>query len=275
MYESHWELSARPFENRAAQEFYYPAQTHQAALLKLHYAIENRRAAAVLAGPGGMGKSLLIRILSTQLDETYRPLVHVVFPAMPSEQLVRFVVNQVDSSGSENSEVWSDINRFDSFLHQCIDRGTRPVIVIDEAHLLEENNLLQPLRLLLNVAADEAEGESAWTLVLAGQPTLISHVERFHALDERLSVKCMLNRLSIEETEAYMQHRLRTAGSSVDAIFGADAIERIHIFSQGVPRKINRLCDLALMVGYAEDLTSISSETIDSVHNDLAAPAML
>lgn len=276
MYQQHWGLSQRPFENRIESEYYYPAETHQAALLKLHYAIENRRAAAVLCGPGGMGKSLILESLRSQLADSFRPLVHIVFPAMSGEQLVRYIVNQVDPAPEESvAEVWSDLARFESFLQESIQAGRHPIIMVDEAHLLEQYALLEPLRLLLNVAASDSDGESAWTLVLAGQPTLLAHVERYHALDERLSVKCMLNRLTQEETEAYIQHRVQTSGSNSSEIFTAEAIERIHVFSQGVPRKINRLCDLSLMVGYAEDLGQIKCETVDSVHSDLAPPAIV
>ncbi len=99
MYESHWKLSERPFENRNDSKYYYPAETHQAALLKLHYAIENRRAAALLCGPGGMGKSLLVETLKRQLNETYRPISHVVFPAMNAVQMIRYLVAQVGVGG--------------------------------------------------------------------------------------------------------------------------------------------------------------------------------
>ncbi len=84
-----------------------------------------------------------------------------------------------------------------------------PTIVVDEAHLLEQYNLLEPLRLLLNVAADRAPGESAWTLVLVGQEVAMAQVERYPALDERLAVKCMVGRMKPEETLSYIQHRLR------------------------------------------------------------------
>lgn len=276
MYKEHWKLSDRPFENRIDGKYYYSAETHQAALLKLHYAIENRRAAALLCGPGGMGKSLVIDKLQSQLSDTFRPIVHIVFPVMSSNQLVRYIVNHVDPGSSEQQpETWSDLARFEAFLRNSIQEERHPVIIVDEAQLLEQHELLEPLRLLLNVAASDSDGESAWTLVLAGQPTLLSQVERYHALDERLAVKCMLNRFLQDETAAYIQHRLRSAGSESDDIFEADAIERIHLLTQGIPRRINRLCDLALMVGYAEDLTSISAATIDNVHGDLAAPAML
>lgn len=275
MYEQYWKVNGRPFENRCDQKFYYPAETHQAALLKLHYAIENRRAAALLCGPGGMGKSLVVNSLARQLSDTFRPVTHIVFPTFDSHQLIRHIVDQVDSSDEPNSsrDAASDLARFEDFLRDNLDSDRHAVIIVDEAHLLEQNNLLEPLRLLLNIAAADSLGEAAFTLVLVGQPTLLSHVERYAALDERLAVKCMLNRLLPDETQAYIQHRLREVGASADRIFDASAQDRIHLLTQGIPRRINRLCDLAMMVGFAEDRVVISGDLIDSVHNDLAAPA--
>ncbi|MEZ6133472.1 MAG: AAA family ATPase [Pirellulaceae bacterium] len=276
MYEEHWKLSGRPFENRTESRFYYPAETHQAALVKLRYAIENRRAAALLCGPGGMGKSLIVDSLRRQLNEEFRPFCAVAFPAMSSEQLIRYVVERLDGSCSESvtRETSHDLTRFENFLRANLEAERHAVIVVDEAHLLEQHDLLEPLRLMLNIAAEESSGESAWTLVLAGQPTLISHVERYHALDERLAVKCMLNRLLPEETTAYIQHRLRVTGADAEEIFEYAALDRIHMLTQGIPRRINRLCDLALMVGYADERTKIDAAVIDSVHGDLAAPSI-
>lgn len=283
MYEEHWKLTERPFENRIDNRFYYPAETHHAALLKLHYAIENRRAAAVLCGPGGMGKSLIVEALQRQLSETCRPISHVVFPAMNAAQMVRYLVEQVgavaatgehDATPTGPRDMATDVLAFERFLRMNLEQQRHAVVVVDEAHLLEQYDLLEPLRLLLNLAAAESGGEAAWTLVLVGQPTLLTHVERYHALDERLGVKCMLHRFQPEETNAYIQHRLRTAGADAETIFDYASLERIHSLTQGIPRRINRLCDLALMVGYAEDRTLINTEVIDNVHSDLAAPSM-
>lgn len=275
MYEAHWNLNCRPFENLLGDSHYYPAETHQAALLKVRYAIENRRAAALLCGPGGMGKTLLVEMLRRSLSEQFTPFASVVFPAMANDQFVRYVVDQVDGFQPENArEPATDLARFEQFLRANMEANRHAVIVVDEAQVLEQNNLLEPLRLLLNIAADTAKGEAAFTLLMVGQPTLLSHVERYHALDERLAVKCMLNRLLPEETNAYIQHRIRNSGAEADEIFEASAIERIHALTQGIPRRINRLCDLALMVGYAEDFNRISSDVVDNVHGDLAAPVI-
>lgn len=273
MYEEYWRFNCRPFENKSSAEYYYPSETHQAAMLKLRYAIENRRAAGLLCGPTGMGKSLIANMLLRQLGEEFRPVYNLVFPTLSSEQLLRYLVGQIDA----NTDQWprepsADLMRFERLLQKNLEQHRHAVIVVDEAHLLEQNGLLEPLRLLLNVASAQGPGESAWTLVLIGQPTLLSHVERYHPLDERLAVKCMLSRLLPEETIAYIQHRIRLAGGDAEKIFDEAALERIHQLSQGIPRKINRLCDLALMVGFAEERRLIETTVIDSVHGDLVAP---
>lgn len=273
MYENHWNLHRRPFENKIDNDFYYPAETHQAAILKLRYAIENRRSAAVLCGPSGMGKTLIIDALDQQLDTQFSPLCHIVFPNMDSEQMIRYVIDYVDPTTEEViHETSNDLIRFEQFLMENLENNKHAVVFVDEAHLLEQNDLLESLRLMLNIGANQSPGESAWTLVLVGQPMLLSQVERYHALDERLSVKCMLNRLIPEESIAYIQHRLRQAGADVEAVFDYPALEKIHALSEGIPRRINRLCDLALMVGYAEDRTIIGADIIENVHGDLAAP---
>lgn len=275
MYEEYWRLSGRPFENRITNDGYYPAETHQAAILKLRYAIENRRAAALMCGPSGIGKSMIVNLLSQQLEDTYRPLRHLVFPALASDQLLRYLVEQMDSQAGEwPREASADLMRFEKFLSANIDSGKHAVVVVDEAHLLEQYGLLEPLRLLLNVAASQGESESAWTLVLVGQPTLLSHVERYHPLDERLAVKCLVNRMLPDETHAYIQHRVRSVGGEAQALFDDEALDRIHQLSQGIPRRINRLCDLALMVGFAEERNVISGAVIDNVYGDLTAPVV-
>jgi general secretion pathway protein A len=183
------------------------------------------------------------------------------------------MVQHLDAAGGQSPDhLAEDLLRFERFLEKNLQQEKHAVIVVDEAHLLEQYGLLEPLRLLLNVAATKGPGESAWTLVLVGQPILLSHVERYHPLDERLAVKCMLNRFLPEETNAYIQHRMKTSGGKSDEIFDDGALERIHQLSQGIPRRINRLCDLALMVGFAEERRRIEANVVDSVHSDLAAP---
>ncbi len=95
MYEAYWQLHAKPFENTSDTRFYYPAETHQGALLKLRYAVENRRSGALLTGGSGLGKSLVVQSLLRQLGDMFTPRVHVVFPQMPADQLLAYLAESL------------------------------------------------------------------------------------------------------------------------------------------------------------------------------------
>ncbi len=139
--------------------------------------------------------------------------------------------------------------------------------MIDEAQELAEAGTLETVRLLLNF---EHEAVSAMTLLLVGQPALLPLLDRMPQLDERLAVKCLLRRLSLEETIGYIQHRLEAAGAGRE-IYDASALEAIHHLTLGVPRRINRLCDLTLLIGYAEERELISREQVEAVSEELVA----
>ncbi|MEM8681745.1 MAG: ATPase, partial [Planctomycetota bacterium] len=91
MYENYWNLSRKPFDDDPDRGWYYPAEGHQGALLKLRYAIENQRGASILAGRGGVGKTLIINQLLATLPEHITPRAHIVFPQMPADQLLAFL----------------------------------------------------------------------------------------------------------------------------------------------------------------------------------------
>jgi general secretion pathway protein A len=277
MYEAHWNLTARPFENRYDAAFYYPSDLHQAAALKLRYAIENRRAAAILSSTSGMGKSLLIQHLQSQVEEWATPFIEVAYPIMQPDQLLSYIARQLTGTtdAAESSDARSAIESIQAQLKLNAEQNRQVVLVVDEAHVLEQIGLLEPLRMLLNLAVQVGQGESALTLVLCGQPTLLAHVQRNNPLDERIAVRCVLNRFGLDETMAYIGHRVRTAGGNAEDIFEIQALEHIHHLTQGVPRRINRLCDLALMVGFAEETSHISYDLIDNVQNELTTPSLV
>lgn len=268
MYRSHWQLSARPFENVADSRYYYPSESQQAALLKLRYAVENRQAAAMLTGSPGLGKTLLVQALSRQLGDKCS-IARLVFPQMPAAELLATLVDQLTGEHSaKEPTIRESIQKLQHYLLENTSAGRHAVIVVDEAHLLLESDSLQTLRLLLNF---EAESQSPLTLILVGQTALLPVVERMADFDQRLSARCQLRRYDQTETAAYVQHRLRAAGAMAE-IFDAGALEAIHHHCQGIPRKINRLCDLALLVGYAEERRILEAEQVHAVAEELVAP---
>ena len=273
MYQSHWGLQSRPFDSRLEANFYYPSESHQAAMLKMHYAIETRRSVAVLCGEPGLGKSMILDTVFSQLPEFIAPTVRVVYPAMPPDQLLRYIARQIaPHEGSDTfGGIGNSIETIERILRHNVSDSQHAVIAIDEAHLLENCGSLEPLRLLLNLATELAEAESAMTLVLSGSPILLSHLARHTALEDRVVVRCVLDRFSGQETAAYIQHRLTNAGRKTPSMFDEEAISLIQELTLGVPRRINRLCDLALMVAYAQDKSSIDAFTIENANAELTS----
>ncbi len=268
MYEAYWQLKRKPFENSLDPSTLYFSETHHAVLLKMQYAIENRRDVVALAGAAGMGKSLLVRVLSQQLIESFSPIVELVYPQMPADQLLSYLADELSGEVTCQSESTErSVRRLRQFFRDNTEAEKHAVVVIDEAHLLRSAQSLETIRLLTNL---ERGSNPAFTLVLVGQPSLLTLLDRTPELDERVDSRCVLRRLTGEETAAYIHHRLRYAGSN-QALFQMAAIERIHHLSEGIPRRVNRLCDLALVVGLAEALNVIGPDQIQAVQDELAA----
>ncbi len=274
MYESHWKLSDRPFENWGDSRYFYASEIHQSALLQLSYAIESRRAAVALCGDSGMGKTLLIDTLIEQLGEHDSPIARIVFPHLSGEQLLGYVADELTGeNGAADEPARITLRRLSRFLQDNVGSHKHAVVIVDEAQVLTNNDQLETLRLLLNLQHDRNRAESALTLVLAGHTTLLTQVERYRALDDRLSAKCILNRFSSEQTTAYITHRVGVVGGDARQIFTSEALAMLHLRAAGIPRRINRLADLALMVGYADDVQQIEVQHIENVHQELVASA--
>jgi len=267
MYETYWKLSHKPFDNGADAKAYYPGESHQAALLKLRYAIENRHGAALLAGGFGVGKTLLVRLLAEQLPERFQPLVHLTYPQMPADELLAFLAAETRAPASNSPPTVADsVQRLQQRLAAGAEQGRHAVVAIDDAQLLEGRRTFEALRLLMNF---EVAGRPAMTLLLVGQPSLLPTLERLPQLDERLGAKCLLRPFTIEETISYVQHRLAAAGSR-QPIFEDSALELLYDLTLGVPRRINRLCDLSLLIGFADERPTIGTAQIHAVSQELS-----
>ena len=269
MYLDYWQLDAKPFEPAAAARFVFKSAPFEAALRKLRYVVENQRHAALVAGPAGVGKTLLVQSLRETLGDRCQPFSHVVFPQMTDRDLLVYLAERCGAPPAEPPRytIEESLRRLEFTLGENTRQGRRAVIVIDEAHLLEDSGLVEPLRLLLNL---NGAGAPSFTLLLVGQPGVVPMVERHGGLEERLDLKVLLPAFAAEETAAYIKHRLQAAGATRD-IFTADALTTAHQLCGGIPRRINRLCDLALLVGFAESQHAISPDHLHAVHDELIA----
>lgn len=271
MYLDYWQLASKPFEPGTDRTHFFSSESHESALLKLRYAVENRRGAVLLAGPAGVGKTTLVQLFRSELAAEFQPQAHLVFPQMSSRDLLVYLAEQIGAPAAETPRhtIEESVRRLETTLRKNAEQGRHALVVVDEAHLLEDCGALETMRLLLNF---EVGGGPALTLVLIGQMSLVSAVGRLPSLEERLAVKALLRSFTVEETATYVGHRLNAAGATRE-IFTPDALEALHYLGHGVARQINRLGDLALLVGYADELPRLTATQIEAVSEELVAIA--
>src|SRR3990172_2586007 len=152
MYLDYWQLTSQPFEAIADRAGLYPCEAHEGALVKLRYAIDNQRGAALLAWPAGTGKTMLSRLLEQTLDARFSPFVRLVFPQMSSRDLLVYLAEELGAPpvDSPRHTVEESVRRLQHYLQQNAELDRHAVVVVDEAHLLEDCGALETLRLLLN-----------------------------------------------------------------------------------------------------------------------------
>jgi MSHA biogenesis protein MshM len=268
MYEKYWDLACRPFDNHTSPAFFFHSDTHEAARLKLRYVVESGLGMGVLCGGIGTGKTAVASLLHHELGEAFGPLVHIVFPQMPAAEFMAYLAAKL-GAGEGGREFgggmdWT-LERIEGQLHAFAQRGRRPTIVIDEAHLIDDMRVFECLLLLLNFQQDAG---CLFSLLLAGATNLLGRLERMPQLNERIAVRSVLEPLSREDTVRYVIHRLLAAGAKRE-IFNRAALDALCDRSVGIPRRINRLADLALLVGYADQLRTIGADEIESVSEEL------
>lgn len=248
MYESHFGLVTRPFGETVNPSAYVALPSRDSVLRRVRYGLEHGQGPALVFGPPGTGKTLLARALARQRGG---PVVHVVFPAMPAAELLGFITDELDAAGAgagaeSDSSVAGSLRRLREALAAQSARGERPLLVVDEAHLIDDPATFEGLRLLLNFAT---EGPPDLSLLLVGAPEVLLRLPA--GLADRLTARCLLGPLTEAESSAYVLGRLEAAGAA-SPLFSPDSLAALHRAADGLPRRLNRLADLALLIAYAE-----------------------
>ena len=264
MYESYWKLREKPFENTPNPRFIYYSQKHEEALSRMLYAIRERKGALILTGECGSGKTLLSRVLFEELSgEGYQSAV-ILNPILEPLDLLKEIIYQLGGESASLSAKMDLLHSLNEILYKNKNENKKTVILIDEAQAIPLQ-AFEELRLLLNFQLNDF---FLFTLILLGQPELKEKMNTLPQLRQRFSMKYHLNALTPEQAKGYVLHRLMVAGAEKE-IFEEGAFDKIYRFSGGVPRRINNVCDLALLVGSGEGLDQIDEKTIEEVAEDL------
>lgn len=240
-----------PFGLTPDPRFFYRSETHASACDLLHYAIERREGFVALTGEIGTGKTMLCRTVLGGLGR--RTVTALVLnPFLSEEDLLRLilrdfgVVSHEDLLRGRLDRVSKPalIETLHDFLFSLVPLGASALLVIDEAQNLPPQ-VLEQIRILSNL---ETDSEKLLQVVLVGQPNLRSllRTPQMRQLDQRITVRCQLRRLTRRETAAYIEHRLAVAGGSGTVRFTTRALNGLHRFAGGTPRLINLLCDRAM-----------------------------
>lgn len=254
MYEVYWGLREKPFENTPDPRFLYLSKQSQEVYDRLLYALQNRRGAAMLTGASGCGKTLMARALVQKLDPTKTEVALLHNPRWTADDFLREILYQLGDTAPpvERPQI---LHRLNEVLYENYSAGKETLVLIDEGQLIEDRAVLEEIRLLLNFQLNDA---FLVTLLLVGQPAMAQKIRELASLDQRIAARGTLKPLAQEEVGAYIAHRLEVAGRR-EPIFTEEAIALIDEYSAGIPRKINNLCDIALVIGYSRKLESLDA----------------
>jgi general secretion pathway protein A len=262
MYLEYWGLQKFPFENVPDPEFMYYSTEHEEALARLLYVVKRNKGAMLLTGEIGCGKTLLSRVFIRELAESDYDIGLITNPSLIPMDFVREMLYQfgVNTQATAKTELLTVLNER---MMQNVQNNRTMLIIIDEAQLIPMETL-EEIRLLLNFQLND---RYLLNLILIGQPELRDKIRGHKQLDQRIFIRYHLNPLNLEDVRNYIAFRLQKAGQP-ENMFTQEAMDEIFSHSDGLPRKVNNICDLSLLIGFSMKYTTLDVEIVRKVIQD-------
>ena len=264
MYKDYFNLQRDPFAITPDPYFLFRTDKHDETLAALHYGVSQHKGFIVMTGEMGTGKTLLVRCLIERLNEHKIAYAYVFNSRLSPLEFIQYVVADLGlpKVGHNKAELLTNLG---SYLVSRHHDKLNTVLVVDEAHHLSIE-VLEEIRLLTNL---ETAQHKLLQIILAGQPELDERLEspQLQQLKQRIAVRSQLSPLNRQETEGYVDRRLQLAsdGPRTDVIFCSEAMDRIYLYSQGIPRVINILCENGLISAFVRRERVVTTQIIDKV----------
>lgn len=264
LYTGHFGFRERPFSVLPNADYLYWSKVHTRAFAVLEYGLATRAPLTVVTGEVGTGKSTLVQALLRRVE--HEVTLGLISNAQGDRgDLLRWVLNSLDVVLPENTDYVSLFQHFQNFVIEEYAAGRHVALIIDEAQNLGAE-MLEELRMLTNINSGNDE---LLQIILSGQPELRELITRpsLRQFAQRVTATCHINPFGLSDTVAYIMHRLRVAGGSGKE-FEPLAINFVFEHTSGIPRMINKICDLALVYAAASGKMVVDKDTVADVLND-------
>jgi type II secretory pathway predicted ATPase ExeA len=270
MYLDHFQIKEKPFLLNTDPRFLWLGTKHYDALKILEHGIKENKGLLLLTGEIGSGKTMLISALVSRLNYEEIAVARLPDPGLERREFF-FLVARNFGIGRRVFSRESFTEAIDRFLSTLYIEEKKALLIVDEAQIMT-SSILEEIRLLSNI---EYQHKKLFNIFLVGQNefNIILLKPEHRSLKERISTSYNLELLSESETAAYISHRLKIAGAK-SPIFTDNAMREIHLFSNGSPRQINIISDIALVYGIENDKTLINREIIQACKNRVRVPAV-
>src|SRR6202163_1853900 len=262
MYQKLFGLRESPFNVNPDPRYLFQTRQIQESLAGLSYGIQNRKGFILLTGEVGTGKTTLLNRLLDWLHGQRVSTAFIFNSQLNVSDLFEFIMTdfEIPCKSREKSTM---LLRLNQWLLERYRAGETAVLVVDEAQNLSLP-VLEEIRLLTNL---ETSTEKLLQIVLSGQPELEEKLRlpQLRQLKQRITLRCKTAPLTKEQTHAYIAERLRIAGTNGDQIFTPEAMDTVHMYSLGIPRIVNLLCEHSLINTYVEQERLVTPKIVEDI----------
>ncbi|MEQ1352740.1 MAG: AAA family ATPase [Candidatus Acidiferrum sp.] len=262
MYKSFFGLKENPFNVNPDPRYLYLTKQIEEALTGLMYGIQTRKGFITLTGEVGTGKTTLVNRLLDWLRQRRTRTAFLFNSRMNTSHLFDFILSEFDIP-CETRTKSQQLMKLNQWLLDRYRAGETAVLIVDEAQNLTYP-VLEEIRLLTNL---ETSTEKLLQIVLSGQPELEDKLRlpQLRQLKQRITLRCKTEPLTKEQTHAYINERLRIAGTNGEPIFTPESMDTVHMYSLGIPRVVNLLCEHSLINTYAEQQRLVTPKIVEDI----------